>query len=256
MVLYDYPEYHEVAFSFRDINREVEFIRHCIDRFSEIPVSDILEIACGSAPHAEALTDHGYRYLGLDNNRNMLDYAQNKWQHLNPPAEFIEGDMVSFEVTSRVDFALIMLGSLYANTTEEMTSHFDSMARALNVGGLYFLDWCIQYTDPLEFKENNAFRIERDGIKVESRFNIRLADAARQMYEEVCTVDVNDRGQHRVFKMIEHNRAILPQKFLRFIECRKDFELVGSWRDWNFDKPIKDREEIIRPVAVVRRIRS
>ena len=78
-MLYDYPEYYEVAFSFRDIEVEAAFIRDCIRQYSAIPVRKVFEIACGPAPHAEALTNLGFHYVGMDNNRNMLDYAAYKW---------------------------------------------------------------------------------------------------------------------------------------------------------------------------------
>ena len=50
--IYDYPEYYEVAFSFRDIPSEVSFMQECMSRFSHIPVNRVFEVACGPAPHA------------------------------------------------------------------------------------------------------------------------------------------------------------------------------------------------------------
>src|SRR3972149_4413948 len=96
MTLYDYPEYYEIAFSFRDIPDEARFMHSCIERYSKIPVRRVFEVACGYAPHAEELTALGYKYIGLDNNRNMLDYAAHKWSSLKPPPEFMEGNMLSF----------------------------------------------------------------------------------------------------------------------------------------------------------------
>lgn len=252
-MIYDYPEYYEVAFSFRDIPRETAFIDACIRRFSEIEVKRVLEVACGTAPHAGELARLGYRYIGLDNNRNMLDHATDKWRELNPSPKFIEGNMVSFESPHNVDFAYVMLGSLYLNSIEEMTSHFDSVAKCLRPGGLYFLDWCVQFSDPLTRTARNVAVTKSGGVKVESRFNIRLIDFAQQMYEEVWTLDVNDHGRHRQFEMIERNRAIFPQEFLLFVQSLTDFEMIGWWKEWDLDKPIEGDVEIDRPVALLRR---
>jgi SAM-dependent methyltransferase len=253
-MIYDYPQYYEAAFSFRDIPREAAFLGFAMERFSSVKVKRVLEVACGFAPHAGALTEQGYRYVGLDNNRNMLDYATYKWHGLKPPPEFVQADMVKFELPGSVDFAYVMLGSLYLNSLEEMTSHFDSMARALRPGGLYFLDWCVQFSDPLASAANNAFVNERDGIRVESKFNIRLVDPARQMYEEVWTLNIVDNGRHKRFELIERNRAIFPQEFLLFVESRTDFEMVGWWKDWDFNKPIEGSVEVDRPIALLRRV--
>jgi len=183
----------------------------------------------------------------------MLDYAAHKWAGLKPAPEFLPGDMVHFETPRKIDFAFVMLGSLYLNSLDEMTSHFDSMARALRPGGLYFLDWCVQFDDPLHHAENNTVVQERDGVVVESKFNIRLVDPGQQMYEEVWTVDVNDHGNKRRLQMIERNRAMFPREFLTFVRARNDFELVGWWRDWDLDQPITDLSSPDRPVALLRR---
>ena len=252
-MIYDYPQYYEVAFSFRDITKEAAFLRTCIDRFSQVKVDRVLEIACGLAPHADELTGFGYQYLGLDNSRKMLDYAVDKLRDLRPRPEFIESDMASFVASGPVDFAFVMLGSLYLGSMAEMSSHLDSLARALRPGGLYFLDSCIQFEDPMNFAENNAFTCERDGITVESRFDIRSIDADRQMYEEIWTLDINDHGQRRELQVVEHNRAIFPDEFLSFVQDRPDFEFVGWWREWDLDRPITNGSKTTRPVTLLRR---
>ncbi|MBU8934716.1 MAG: class I SAM-dependent methyltransferase [candidate division Zixibacteria bacterium] len=255
-MLYDWPKYYEVAFSFRDIPHEARFIRDCIRRFSAIPVRRVLEIGCGPAPHAGELQSLGYQYTGLDINRKMLAHAENKWRHLNPRPVLLESDMTSFEGVDRADFAYILLGSLYLHSIDEMNSHFDSVAKALNPGGLYFLDGCIQFSDPLGNNRDNAYTIEKDGITVSSEFAIELLDADRQMYEEVWTVNVDDHGHKKKFEMVERNKSIEPTEFVGFISQRPDFELVGWWQDWNFDRPILRASNVTRPIALVRRVAS
>jgi SAM-dependent methyltransferase len=252
-VLYDYPEYYEIAFSFRDIPQEVAFLHACIEGFSRYPTKRVLEIACGTAPHAGELAARGYHYIGLDINRNMLDHAAYKWRHLSPRPRFLQANMVSFDCDQKVDFAYVLLGSLYLNNVEEMTSHFDSVAQVLNPGGLYFLDWCIQFSNPLLHNDNNAYTIEQDGVEIESKFDIKLLDPACQMYEEVWTVNVNDHGRHQAFEMIERNKAILPGEFMKFLKSRPDFEFVGWWKDWNLQQPIVTKADVNRQVVLIRR---
>jgi len=251
MTLYDHPEYYEIAFSFRNIPEEARFMQSCIQRFSLIPVRRVFEVACGYAPHAEELIKLGYKYTGLDNNRNMIDYASHKWHDLKPAPKFIESSMLSFSSRRKVDFGFVMLGSLYLNSLEEMNAHFDSMAGILRSGGLYFLDWCIQFGDPLKYATSSSKINKLDGITVESKFNIRLVDSANQMYEEVWTVNVDDHGRQKRFQVTERNRAIFPQEFLLFIRSRTDFEFVGWWQDWDLSKPISGQANTNRPVALV-----
>ncbi len=254
MTIYDYPEYYEAAFSFRDIQAEAMFIDQCIKKYSDIPVKSVFEVACGSAPHAKELVSKGYEYVGLDINRNMLDHAMYQNKNLNPAPKLIEADMSNFRLEQKIDFAYVMLGSLYLDSQKGMSAHFDSLSRSLKTGGLYFLDWCIQFADPMAPDARNTVFNEANGINVESKFNIRLIDPAEQMYEEIWTVKINDNGRHKKFEMIERNRAIFPQEFLLFIENRTDFEFVGWWRDWDFNQPITGNSAIARPIALIKKI--
>lgn len=252
-MLYDYPQYYEIAFSFRDIEFEASFIDECIRRFAKTHTRNVFEVACGPAPHAGALTQLGYHYTGLDINRNMLDYAAYKWRGIKPAPRFVEGNMVSFSLPQTADFAYVMLGSLYLNSLTEMTSHFNAMSRLLRPGGLYFLDWCIQFSDPMIREMSNVVVNEADGVSTESRFAVKLIDSAKQIYEEVWTIDINDHGRHKTFRMVERNKAIFPQEFLLFLESRTDFEFVGWWHDWDLDKPIDGSAHVTRPVVLIRR---
>src|SRR6266480_6366180 len=62
---YAAPHLYEIAF---DTNRklEVDFLVHCFKRHATIPVSRVLDIACGTGPHLIRLADRGYQMSGLD----------------------------------------------------------------------------------------------------------------------------------------------------------------------------------------------
>ncbi len=255
-MLYDYPEYYEVAFSFRDIAAETAVMHECIRRFSQVPVNRALEIGCGPAPHAGELARLGYHLTGIDLNPIMLDYATRQWRGLEPSPFFMRADMKAFHTPAPVDFVYVMLGSLYLEDTDELSRHLDAVASALRPGGLYFLDSCIQFGDPLEHSSDNAYEIQRDGITIRSTFDIILLDERERLYEEIWNVTVDDHGFERQFRMVEHNRAILPEEFLRFIAEREDFEFVGWWDNWDLERPIAAESKATRPLALVRRLPS
>jgi len=183
----------------------------------------------------------------------MLDHAREKWQYLSPPPEFLEGSMIDFEYDGHVDFVFVMLGSLYVNNAADLVRHFDAVSKLLNPGGLYFLDWCIQFSDPLQYNGRNSYSLEKNGIAIQSQFSIRLVDAPRHIYEEIWTVNINDHGQHRTLQMTERNMAMFPDEFTRFVTNRDDFEFVGWWRDWDFGQPISGNKDVHRPITLLRR---
>ena len=183
----------------------------------------------------------------------MLDFAAQKWQELDPQPSFFNGNMVAFTAPRKVDFAYVMLGSLYLNSLEERTSNFDSMAACLRPGALYFLDLCVQFNNPMTPEIGNSVVQEQGGIKVESRIDARLIDSAKQIYREVWTLDVQDQGRHQCLEMVEQNQAIYPIEFRLFLENRDDFEFVGWWRDWDLGLPVDGEDKVHRPIVIIRR---
>ncbi len=96
--VYDYPRYYEIAFSFRDIAREVDVFEECIARYSRIVVGRILEIASGNSPHMKEIVRRGYEYTGLDISEAMLDYSRKKAGDLNDKVLLINADMRSLGI--------------------------------------------------------------------------------------------------------------------------------------------------------------
>ncbi len=253
-MLYDYPEFYEQAFAFRDIPTETDFLQECMSRYSGVEVGRILELACGQAPHAGELLSRGYEYVGIDNNPRMLSYAHSHWLHLHRRPELLQGNLVDFRLSRWAEFAYVMVGSLFLTGQDQLARHFDAMARAVSPGGLYFLDWCIQFRDPLEVENGGRFDWEENGIHYHSQFKIRLLDPGQHTYEEIWTMHIDGPGQPRKLTMVERNMALFPEEFLAFVKSRVDFEFVGWWREWDFAKPIEADRPITRPLVLLRRI--
>jgi len=251
--VYDNPKYYEIAFSFRDIPAEVNVFEECFRRFSHIPVKSVLELGCGNSPHMEELAKRGYEYNGLDMSEAMLEYSREKAKLLGGRINLIRGNMVDFALDTSVDFALVMLGSLFTTSTNELISHFESVARALKAGGLYFLDWCVQFEPPWESQGKSSWELERDGIRVKTTASWEAVSLARQTFREKIVLDIDDHGEKFTIEGIDIRRAIYPQEFLRFIDDCKDFEFVGWWNKWDLNQPLEHAIRIDRPICIIRR---
>ena len=177
-IVYNYPQYYEVAFSFRDISHEVDIFEECIKSYARVPVHTFLELACGNSPHMTELVARNYRYIGLDLNDHMVNYSRGK---VTDPgkASIIKGDMCRFDLPETVEFAFVALGSLYAQSTDDLLSHFESVARVLPSGGLYLLDWCVYFSSMQGLEE--SWEIERQGIKVKTTVRGRIVEPVEQL---------------------------------------------------------------------------
>jgi SAM-dependent methyltransferase len=151
--LYDAPRYYEIAFSFRDYEREVALLVDLHDRLGQGELRSVLEIASGPASHLKALHRRGIAYTGLDLSSEMIDYASRRASELGARARFVQQDFCRFELDEHVDLAFVLLGSLMLPDQAALVSHFDSVARCLGPGGLYLLDWCVKFSWPEEEME-------------------------------------------------------------------------------------------------------
>lgn len=252
--LYNHPEYYEIAFGFRDIKAEVDLLEACMRRFSKIPVKDVLELGCGDCPHMIELVKRGYRYHGLDSNDNMLAYGRKKAQDAGIRPYLIKANMIEFSTDHRHDFIYIMLGSLAVQNTLDIAGHFKSIAAELYIGGLYFLDWCVQFDPPWDIQTKHSWEMERDGIAVRATHDCELISLAEQTFFETLRLEVNDNGTKMTLADTRVRRAVFPQEFLGFIECSDHFEFVGWWNNWDLSQPLSKTNKIDRPIVVVRRI--
>ncbi len=252
--LYDNPKYYEIAFSFRDIPAEVDVFEECFKRFSRISVKSVLELGCGNSPHMEELVKRGYRYNGLDLSKAMLEYSRKKALCIGAKANLIQGNMINFSLKIMVDFAYILLGSLHVGSTPEMINHFNSVAQVLKRGGLYLLDWCIQYEPPWNLEGGENWEIERDGIRVKTSVSWKPINLVEQTFEETMVFEINDHGKCQTITGKDVTRAIYPQEFLYFISGFEHFEFIGWWNNWDLSQPLEQATKINRPITLVRKI--
>jgi SAM-dependent methyltransferase len=253
--LYDEPKYYEIAFSFRDIPSEVDVFEECFRRFSNVAMKSVLELGCGNSPHIEELTKRGYKYNGLDLNKAMLDYSMQKALNIGAEVNLIQDKMAYFALDVPVDFVYINLGSLYVKNTSELTTHFDSVSSALRKGGLYLLDWCIQFNLPnLASEGGEIWEIEKEGIRVKTTVTSKYINLIEQTFEETIILEVDDHGKKFTITGKDIRRSIYPQEFLCFIHNRRDFEFVGWWNNWNLNEPLGQSMKINRPITLIRRI--
>jgi SAM-dependent methyltransferase len=201
----------------------------------------------------EELIKRGYQYTGLDLNQAMLKYSREKASRINAKVNLIQGDMLDFSLVRKVDFIYILLGSLCAKNTSELIAHFDSVAKALKKGGLYLLDWCIQYP-PWRVESENSWEMEKGDIKVKTTVSWKSINKAEQTFEEIIVFEIDDHGEKLNITGTDLKRAIYPQEFLFFISNHKHFEFVGWWNNWNLKEPLEQVEKIDRPIALVRRL--
>lgn len=253
---YDHPRYYEVAFSFRDIPHEAGVIERTIQEFAHGSVSSLLQLACGPSQHMVELSRRGLHFEGLDISEKMLEYSRQRAAAADIDAVFHRQSMVNFQLSHPVDYVFIALGDLYVRSTEELKSHLASVASALRSGGLFLLDWCIQFEPARMFDpKGEAWEMSRDGVRVEAAVRMKPFDHPRQLFEERLHIHVVDGDATLSLASHSIKRAVYPQEFLELMANMGQFEFVGWWNNWNLEDPLTAASErIFRPITLLRRM--
>ena len=254
MSIYDTPELYALAFEHRDFESEVTFLLEANALLGWRGLRRVLEVGAGHAPHAGCFSKRGIHYLGLELHPKMLESGKQRWDG-DPNVSLIRGDMNRFTLGETVDMVFVMLGSLYYKTSEELLSHLQSVAAVLNTSGLYVLDSCVQFADPLSQGATHEFSRQTESGTVRSRFEIELIDPVTQLYKERWEIDLHDsRGMIQHTESTEFNRALYPQEFRLLVEKQGDFEIAGMYGSWSLDNPIRTGSSITRPVIILRKL--
>jgi SAM-dependent methyltransferase len=249
MELYDRPDYYDLAFSFRDIKREIDFLEKVIERFSGIPVRTILELAAGNSPYMEEVASRGYHYVGLELNKKMIAFSRKKAARRSIRARFIHGDMKNFSMKTKVDLACVLLGSLYVNSDSDLIRHLKSVGKELKPGGLYILDGVVEFF-PGQIKRQSWTMKDKDTI-VKTTYIPHIIDAAENLYNEKIILQVTKNGKTFLVEQDEMKKRFNKEDFLVIVKKEGSFQYVGAFA--NFDIRQKPRKSA-RNILVLRRI--
>lgn len=228
MSVYKEPFYYEIAFGFVDVESQVDLFEEFIDRYSKIEVTRVLDIGCGPSLQLRELAKRGYEAVGIDMSSEMLAYLEQKADEEGVTVKTIQTDMINFDLTTQLDFAFILMGTIsYVTSNAEFLQHLTSVANALRKGGLYLienfrLDW-----RPERLLGPGSWTRDVQGVMVKVIYDIQVKDALEQLLIETMRMEVNDHGEELVFEQQDETKIIFPQELLALLELHQQFEFLG-----------------------------
>lgn len=254
MRLYENPFYYDIAFSFRDVRKEVDFFEQCINKFSKIDVKKVLEIGCGPSPYLIELGKRGYSFTGLDKSKEMLEYSLEKAHKAGIKMKVIHADMRNFRSMEKFDFAFCMLGSIHVESNEDFLSHLTSLSNCIKKGGLYLIDAAIAFDWPqLGNGRGEKWTVLKEGLTVDVTYEEIILNKVEQKTLERITVKVIEDGKTKVFQEETISKVIFPQEFLELVNKNGKFEFVGWYNNFDLEQPLERATKFKRPITLLRR---
>ncbi len=250
---YSHPVYYDVAFgSNRDA--EARFLVYCFQAYSRTAVRRIVDIACGTGPHALRLARQGYHVTGLDLSRENVSYVTGKAQRQGLDIEAAVQDMVSFWLPTRVDAAICLQNSQgYILTNRDILHHFRAVARALRPGGLYIFDRFIpsSWTNPAR---RWSWTRRRGRLTVRATFAaLEAVNPVTQVFREDMDFEVVENGAMRRYHQQHLSRMVFPQELKALVALAGGFEFVQWFYGFKPHQVLDRAKHPLMMIVVLRR---
>ena len=204
---------------------------------SDFPAdATVLDLCCGTGQLANALTDRGYRVVGVDASPQMLKYAR-----INAPAaDFRLFDVRFFKLPQGFDIALSTYDSLnHLLTLDDLTAAFRSAYRHLANKGVFVFDMNLEAGFQTRWAGNFNIWSDNAAVITESTYNDaeKLATISITIFTKDREGDALWRRNdvtltQRAYTIDEINRALTTAGFtdLAVYDARHDFYMRDEGR--------------------------
>jgi len=255
--IYNYPEIYDIAFNYRDIFQECDFLEKKINLFLRTENLNILDIACGTGSHIVELLSRGYDVDGFDISPKMIEYAKNKINIEGLSANLWIDNMASFKTETKYGVAInILTGFNYLLTNNHVLSHLTSVGNTLEQGGVYI----IELNHPREFiinkpSKTNAWIETKEDIEVEVDWDNErsLVNIMTHQITSKPVIKVRDKTGSFVINMKDKYRIFLYQELQLLVLQSEIFETVGTFGSFRLENEFDNSKDSWRMIFVLRR---
>lgn len=186
--IYHYPHYYDILYGF---DRSIEtFMLDALFQLYDVDRgSSLLELGCGTGQIGLQLVKFGWQVTGLDMNKEMLEYMEEKAKKENLCISSIAADMSQFSVVQKYKAGYCPAGSFgLLENDSQVLLHFTSLYNVLEDDGIYIIDLGISEGKTSKFNYSEAeFAIEKNGICIQLQENkIQVKDPQK---EEIVFLD-------------------------------------------------------------------
>ncbi|MEZ4863765.1 MAG: class I SAM-dependent methyltransferase [Caldilineaceae bacterium] len=249
--IYEAAELYHYAFGFRDTARDAGVLMAASDRFGN-GGRRFLEIACGDCPYVLELMQAGVDYHGLDLSSSMVAFSAERARAAGYSVDdrLHLADMRDFLLPKTFDLAFVLMGSLHFLANNEFLQHLDRVHAHLAPGGIYVLEWCIEYSPTVE--KHSTWTEESPLGEIHIDYHLRQQSALGQQFEERINFIVNGA---LAASSIDTVYMRYPNEFALLLQSHAPlWEIVGHFNHWDLDDPLVDSSEVNRPLCILRKL--
>ena len=257
---YSLPHIYDIAFDFRDVPGECDFLLSVAEKHLTRKVASATELACGPGWHAQEMASRGIESVGLDLEPAMIEHAQGRTKAETSKARFVVGDMKSFALDNPVDLAYVLIASFaHLLTNDDIIAHFNAVADSLSEGGIYV----ISTAHPRDFYGDRSSDLPTQWTAARGDLTVTTEwgssedsfDPITEIDTVTITFDVTGPHGHERHQSREQLRRMSYQTFTALVALSGRFELVDAYGDFDLATPFTNDPDSGRFVPVLKKLR-
>lgn len=192
-----FAKYYDLIYFDKDYEKEVDFLEEIFDEFLESNPKKILDIGCGSGGHAIPLANRGYKVVGIDKSKLMIDVARKKSKGLKDNISFYPMPMQELHLDEKFDAVVCMFSSIdYLTTYEDVQKTLRKIKNHMEEKSLFIFDFWNGHAVLENFSPLRSKVFERNGKKV-----VRTSKTRLKKLQNLCEVNWK-------FTVTDNNRTI------------------------------------------------
>jgi len=135
-----YATVYDTLYKDKDYESECNFIEQIFANYSR-KVRSILNLGCGTGGHDLILSKRGYKIVGVDRSKKMLEIARDKAKKNKLDIDFLEGDITDIDLGKKFDAVISMFAVMsYQTTNYAVASTCLTAKKHLSPGGVFIFD--------------------------------------------------------------------------------------------------------------------
>jgi len=242
--VYRHPKYYAIGYRW-NTEQECNFIETCLKTHGPPSAKRLLDIGCGSGRHLLTLAKRHYQVTGLDLCPEMIAFVQETARHEQVPVTALVDDLGHLGISGVFDAAYCFMDTFrFLLANEDILSHLRTVAGLLTPGGLYLTDfWVPNQWDQVGNEIHQWEQEEADTtVRVFYLQHPESVDPIAQTFEDELVFEVIEGGETRTIRGGRtRTRLMLPQEFRALVDASGVFELLGTYGEFDLDKPF-DRD--------------
>lgn len=213
-----YTDFAEVYDIFMDTTPYREWCERTVRDLKKYGIKDglVLDLGCGTGTLTELLSQAGYDMIGLDNAREMLNFALQKRDVSKSDILYLLQDMREFELYGTVRAVVSLCDSLnYITEPEELLRVFKLVNTYLDPGGVFVFDFNTDYKYREEIGDCTIAENREDCSFIWE--NTYLEEERINEYEITVFVKEEDT-RYRKFQEVHYQRGYALPEIKMFLE--------------------------------------